>query len=295
MKRNKIYDTDINSATNLYYYHEVSDSLSRTISAGAICLLKNKSGGNTMGQNQAVKVVARAVETSMICSEDGANTYVVRKNFKGREGNKALIIQLYPTLTENDIDAADNTMLHLLNHLNDLNLKEVVFANLFSKVCKSRPSIKQLEVDYENLNQLKQIMLEPDFKDWKVIIAWGSSMSSNVIAGEMKRSIIQMYKEIVPDGVLWQLTADDIYMKNEKAVHVLYMGIRHKTSVWKLEKFQDAEYLKPIAKPDKGEKKGKKPVETIFDAKKKVLSMAAAEKEKQTVAEALGQEARADV
>lgn len=248
-----------------------------------------------MGQNQAVKVVARAVETSMICSEDGANTYVVRKNFKGREGNKALIIQLYPTLTENDIDAADNTMLHLLNHLNDLNLKEVVFANLFSKVCKSRPSIKQLEVDYENLNQLKQIMLEPDFKDWKVIIAWGSSMSSNVIAGEMKRSIIQMYKEIVPDGVLWQLTADDIYMKNEKAVHVLYMGIRHKTSVWKLEKFQDAEYLKPIAKPDKGEKKGKKPVETIFDAKKKVLSMAAAEKEKQTVAEALGQEARADV
>lgn len=234
-----------------------------------------------MGQKQAVKVVTSTVETSMICSEDGANTYVVRKNFKGREGNKAMIVQLYPTLIERDIDAADNTMLHLLNHLNDLNLKEVVFVNLFSKVCKMRPSVKQLEMDYENLNQIKQIMLEPDFKDWKVIIAWGSSMSSNVIAGEMKRNIIQMYREIVPDGVLWQLTADDIYMINEQAVHVLYMGIRHKASVWKLEKFKDMEYLKTMAEPDKATKKGRKHTETMLDTKKKVLNMAVDEKVKQ--------------
>lgn len=185
-----------------------------------------------------MKTVTSKIESSMICSEDGLNTYVVRKKFTDRTGNKALIVQLYPTLTEKDIDTVDTTMLHFLNHLDDLNLKEVAFVNLFSKVCRVRPSVKELSVDTANLAQIKKIMLEDDFADWKVIIAWGSSMEKNVIAGQMKREIIKLYREVVPDGVLWQLTADDIYMKNEAAVHALYMGIRHKNSHWNLEKYQ---------------------------------------------------------
>ena len=67
-----------------------------------------------------------------------------------------------------------------------------------------------------------------------------------------------MYKEAVPDGILWQLTADDIYMKNESAVHALFMGIRHKNSVWKLEKFQIPEALMQTEPPKRGKGRPKK-------------------------------------
>jgi len=190
-----------------------------------------------MSQQQSLKEVTSTISSTIVCSEDGKHTYMVRKQFPERNGNKALVIQLYPTLTETDVDTTDTTMLHFLNHLDDLQLKEVTFVNLFSKVCKARPSTKDLSVDEENLAQIQKLMQEKDFADCKVIVAWGTSMEKNIIATEMKRRIIKMYKEAVPNGVLWQLTADDIYLKNDSAVHVLYMGIRHKNSKWKLEKF----------------------------------------------------------
>ena len=186
---------------------------------------------------QSLKEVKSTISSTILCSEDGKHTYMVRKQFPERTGNRALVIQLYPTLTEADVDTTNTTMLHFLNHLDDLHLNEVTFVNLFSRVWKARPSTRDLAIEEENLAQIKMLMQEKDFADCKVIVAWGSSMEKNVIATEMKRRIIQMYKEAVPDGILWQLTADDIYLKNDSAVHVLYMGIRHKASKWKLEKF----------------------------------------------------------
>ena len=110
----------------------------------------------------------------------------------------------------------------------------------------------------DNLEQIEKLMQEKDFADCKVIVAWGSSMEKNVIATEMKRRIIQLYREAVPDGTLWQLTADDIYMKNESAVHALFMGIRHKNSKWKLEKFHVPEALVQTESPKRGRGKQKK-------------------------------------
>lgn len=204
------------------------------------------------------KRITGTIQSSMLCSEDGKHTYMVRKQFPEREGNKAMVIQLYPTLTAEDINTTDTTMLHFLNHLDDLQLKEVTFVNLFSKVCRARPSTKALAVDEDNLEQIKKLMQEKDFADCKVIVAWGSSMEKNTIATEMKRRIIQLYREAVPDGMLWQLTADDIYMKNESAVHALFMGIRHKNSKWKLEKFHVPEALVQTEPPKRGRGKQKK-------------------------------------
>lgn len=248
---------------------------------------------------QVLKTVKSTIASSMVCSEDGLNTYVVRKKFTERTGNKALIVQLYPTLTEKDIDTVDTTMLHLLNHLDDLDLKEVAFVNLFSKVCRVRPSVKELAVDTTNLEQIEKIMREDDFADWKVIVAWGSSMEQNVIATQMKREIIKLYREIVPTGVLWQLTADDIYMKNESAVHALYMGIRHKNSRWKLEKYQIPEVLIREEQPknnksNKGKGK-KKELEQAPKQSDKVVDMATGEILSKTTQNSSEQEERADV
>ena len=207
---------------------------------------------------QSLKEVKSTISSTILCSEDGKHTYMVRKQFPERTGNRALVIQLYPTLTEADIDTTDTTMLHFLNHLDDLQLKEVTFVNLFSKVCKARPSTRDLAIDEDNLAQIKLLMQEKDFADCKVIVAWGASMEKNIIATEMKRRIIKMYKEAVPNGVLWQLTADDIYLKNDSAVHVLFMGIRHKNSKWKLEKFNVPQELLREEQDKKAKGKQKK-------------------------------------
>ena len=222
---------------------------------------------------QSLKEVSSTISSTIRCSEDGKHTYMVRKAFPERSGNKAMVIQLYPTLTEANVNTTD-TMLHFLNHLDDLQLKEVTFVNLFSKVCKARPSTKDLTVDEENLAQIKVLMQEKNFADCKVIVAWGTSMERNVIATEMKRRIIKMYKEAVPNGILWQLTADDIYLKNDSAVHVLYMGIRHKNSHWKLEKFHVPEVLasEESAKRHKGRPK-KGTLEAVPQPSQKILNI----------------------
>lgn len=223
---------------------------------------------------QSLKEVTSTISSTILCSEDGKHTYMVRKQFPERSGNKAMVIQLYPTLTEDDVDTTDTTMLHFLNHLDDLQLKEVTFVNLFSKVCKARPSTKDLAIDEENLAQIKTLMQEKDFADCKVIVAWGTSMEKNVIATEMKRRIIKMYKEAVPNGVLWQLTADDIYLKNDSAVHVLYMGIRHKNSKWKLEKFTVPPELLREEPNKKGKGKPKKDTtETVTEPSSKITNI----------------------
>ena len=65
------------------------------------------------------RTITGTIQSSMICSENGKHTYMVRKQFPERTGNKAMVIQLYPTLTEEDINTTDTTMLHFLNHLDD--------------------------------------------------------------------------------------------------------------------------------------------------------------------------------
>ena len=99
-------------------------------------------------------------------------------------------------------------------------------------------------------------------------------MEKNIIATEMKRRIIKMYKEAVPNGILWQLTADDIYLKNDSAVHVLYMGIRHKNSKWKLEKFTIPQELLQEGQDKKPKGKSKKDsVETVVQPLQKIATI----------------------
>ena len=41
--------------------------------------------------------VSSTVETEITTSTDGKNTYEIKKTFKNREGDKAIVILLYPT------------------------------------------------------------------------------------------------------------------------------------------------------------------------------------------------------
>lgn len=180
--------------------------------------------------------VTGVMETNIVSSEDGKFTYETQRVFKNNKGEKGIIIQLYPTLCNEDALKLDFTSMHLLNHLEELNLGSIRFLNLFSKVTKgSRMSSRNLLVDEDNLSYIHQVMSEEEFKKSKLIIAWGSSMGSSSACNTSKRRILSMFYEYYPKGKLYQLSTEKLQLKNEIAPHLLFMGIRYGNSKWKLE------------------------------------------------------------
>ena len=87
------------------------------------------------------------VETELICSEDGENTYEVIKRLKGVDGETGVIVMLFPTKKGDNIYSDDNTTNFLISHMKDLGLNEIRIINLFSKVSNSRVSARGLQVD----------------------------------------------------------------------------------------------------------------------------------------------------
>ncbi len=120
------------------------------------------------------------VRTTIVSSDDGRNTYEIRKELLGADGkpikgDKALLIGMYPTVTADDGYKMDMTTLHILSKMEELGLRSVRIVNLFSRVCKARLSAKGLEVDKANFDYIEDIMKEKDFSSYKVIVAWGNS------------------------------------------------------------------------------------------------------------------------
>ena len=82
-----------------------------------------------------MKNIKISVQTELITSNDGKNTYEVIKRLEGCEGECAFIISLYPTRNAENISANDSTLNHLVSHFNDL------VKNTITKVCLYRKSL----------------------------------------------------------------------------------------------------------------------------------------------------------
>ena len=89
------------------------------------------------------------LETEVITSEDGQNTYEIRRRW--REGRKALVIELYPTITRERGECWDLSTLHLMSHASELGWGEIRIINLYSKVFSSKPVTAELKNDVENI------------------------------------------------------------------------------------------------------------------------------------------------
>lgn len=187
-----------------------------------------------------------SVKTEIISSEDFKKTFSVKKTIEGAEGKDGIIIQLNPTVTAEETNVLDTTTMHLLNHLSELELKSVQMINLFSKVCKGKLSSKNLELDLENLKYIESLMKEKDFKDKVFIVAWGSSMLHSKTCNESKKQIVAMFKKHCKTGTLWQLRSKNLEISKYPAVHVLFLGIRHKAEKWSLIPFETSEIEEEI-------------------------------------------------
>jgi Protein of unknown function (DUF1643). len=198
------------------------------------------------------------ITTKMVTDDERKHCYEIERVLNVAEGEMGIILGLYPTLGVKEIDKYqfDSTTCHLLNHMNELGLKSVKIINLFSKISKgARMSSRNLQIDIDNIQHIENIMKQKEFSQYRVILAFGSGLSSSDACIETKRRFIKMYRHYNPGGKLYQITADGISLKNEKATHILFMGIRHANAKWKLEEFEITPDLLTIANKEDSSKK----------------------------------------
>ncbi len=193
-----------------------------------------------------MKTYTSKLTTTIENSDDGLHNYSVTRTLEGIEGDKAIVLTLYPSFSGQDLFRMDSTAMHMTNHLmNDLQISSVKVINLFSKIVKgSKMSCRGAEVDEENLKYIENLMKQKDFEEYIFIVAWGSSMSTCKAAIDAKERIMKMYMELHPNARCYQFTCDGLPLKGNEAVHPLYLGIRATHLTWKLRPFSPAEFLK---------------------------------------------------
>ena len=168
------------------------------------------------------------INTQVIGTEDGRDTYEVRKTISGIEGKRAVVIALYPTISLLSPYSMDSSTLYLLNKAKELGYNDFRIINIYSKVCKGKPSSKQLFIDDDNLSYIEQVFTEEKDNNSDIIIAWGSSLKLNETTKNVKVQIIRLLKKNIKEGRIKQFTAGDLDTESLLTPHVLWMGLHCK-------------------------------------------------------------------
>lgn len=211
-----------------------------------------------------------SISTEVVGTADGRYTYEVRKRFTGTDVNKtAVVILLYPTVSLLSPYVCDSSTTYLLNRaVKELGYNDLRIVNIYDKVCKGKPSAKQLVESDENMEYLKQVFTEEKDKDTDVILAWGSTLKQNETTKKVKVAVLKVLKDIIPENRIRQFAASDLDTESLLTPHVLWMGL-HCTEAWYTEPIS-VEYVLStlgitVAKPET-KKRGRKKKETLDDS-----------------------------
>ena len=198
------------------------------------------------GQKKMVTETFR-MDISAVGSDDGINTYEIRRKWV-EKGKKALVIELYPTLTADQCGNMDVSTMHLMNHVQELGWGEVRIVNLYSKVFSEKPTVSQLSEDDNNLSYIEEILEEQDIGGYDIVIAWGNTLISHRQTIQAKTDLLTMIKE---KGLAKQVKC--IVTNNLKAngVHPLYLGLRYSKDVWSLQPFPLEKVLNELESTEK--------------------------------------------
>lgn len=196
------------------------------------------------------KETKSTVITTIISNKEGDRTYEIAKDIKGIEGKTAVVIMLYPGTSYKDILKCDSTSQAIINHCEELGISKIRMVNLFSKVCSSRMSTRNIEIDTENIAYIEGIMKEENADSYYWIIGWGASMSASIVANKSKYMILLKLQKHLPSVKPKQFMVDNIDLQCEKGVHPLYLGINYKNQAWTL-----LDYVIPKDIVDNGKKK----------------------------------------
>ena len=198
------------------------------------------------GQRKMVTETFR-MDISAVGSDDGINTYEIRRKW-AEKGKKALVIELYPTLTADKCGNMDVSTMHLMNHVQELGWGEVRIVNLYSKVFSEKPTVSQLSEDDNNLSYIEEILEEQDIGGYDIVIAWGNTLISHRQTIQAKTDLLTMIKE---KGLAKQVKC--IVTNNLKAdgVHPLYLGLRYSKDIWSLQPFPLEKVLNELESTEK--------------------------------------------
>lgn len=161
------------------------------------------------------------------------NTYEIQRAWD-ENGKRALILELYPTITKDTPSVMDLSSLHLHNHASELELGSVSICNLYSTVFTHKPLSGQLSLDEENISYIEGL-LEQDFDE--IIIAWGSSLQTNKSTNEAKLRILRMLMEKNLKDKVKHIVGEYMDAKSQVGTHVLYLGLHNSKEVWTCEDY----------------------------------------------------------
>lgn len=208
------------------------------------------------------------MEITVTGSDDGLNTYEIYRKL-GDDGKKALVIELYPTITAERCECIDASTMHLINHCKELGWSEVSVVNLYSTVFDEKPSVARLNEDCNNMAYIEEFLEKDNIKEYDIVIAWGSSLSTHKKTINLKIDLISMLRDKgLTDNVKCIVTRN-IDTSSGYGVHPLYLGLHFSREKWELCEFpikDTLEVLKKIIFPisdsdtEKNKKAGKKNV-----------------------------------
>lgn len=116
-----------------------------------------------------MKIQSYNMDVEVIFSEDGEKTFEIRRAWDATL-KKAIAIELYPTVHEDNIMKSDMSTLHLLNHAQELGLGEIRIINLYSTIYDKKPLAAQLSLDEENLSYIESILDDEKICEYEIVL-----------------------------------------------------------------------------------------------------------------------------
>lgn len=207
------------------------------------------------------------MQITAVGTEDGKNTYEIRRKWSDK-GKKALVICLYPTISIDNLCKSDISTMHLLNHANENFLwGEMTLVNLYAKVFDEKPLVSQLGEDNSNIAYIEELLERDDIKEYDIVIAWGSSLSTHRRTINLKIDLISMLLDKGLADNVKCITTENLDTRSEHGTHPLYLGLHFARDKWELQPFplKNALYelektIQPVATVEKPKKGGKKNV-----------------------------------
>ena len=199
------------------------------------------------------------MRTELVASEDGTHTYEVRRTWS-EDGKKALVLELYPTLSLGRTDELDLSTLHLLNHAKNFGWGMVRIVNLYSLVCNGgKPKASELYYDDENMAYIEDILESEDIGEYDIVIATGNSLSTHAATIETKTDILEMLRDKGLSEQTKCIVTDSMDVNKPSGVHPLFLGLHYGKDVWRLETFDISEELDLLSEAMKPKTKVSEP------------------------------------
>lgn len=174
----------------------------------------------------------RTVVTTIYGSDDGSKTFEISRVWDTSK-KIGIVIELYPTISVDDVDRMDLSTMHLMNHVRYFGWGGVRIVNIFGQVFEKKPLAKELVEDKENYQYIKGILSQKDISDADIVIAWGSALSNNKETIKKKLEILELLQKKKQIKEVMCIESDFLE-GTQMGVHPLYLGLHHAKEEWRL-------------------------------------------------------------